>query len=335
MTTSYAAIESVLPEPPVGSLPPPPTAPRRILVVDDDLSRRNDVVRLLRDEGYVVAALPAGRHTIDFTRKAAPDVILLGQTSGPSSTIDLVRRLRRVESTRLTPIVIVADAGASEETIDGALRAGADDYVIGAMRPWELRARVRVQLKTRRDRELLQWAREQRSSFRDEALTDPLTGIRNRRAFDRALESAIDSGEAVTIVLVDLDHFKAINDTHGHSVGDMVLRGVARALESRTRRGDIAARFGGEEFAVVLRGASGDRALDIGERYRKSVSEMPDFEQGRVDRVTVSVGVAYWDGTGAPPGPSDLVSRADSALYESKRLGRDRTSVAPPRESVA
>lgn len=320
--------ESVVPGPIAGSLPPPPPGPRRILVVDDELLRREGIVQLLRDEGYVVASLAQPSSALEFVRKASPDLILMSTAlQGGVASLELCRQLRRIDAARLTPIVLFAGSPRDEEHAERAFRYGADDYVMSPSRQWELKARVRVQLRNRRDRELLQWARAQRSSFKDEALTDSLTGIKNRRAFERALAEAIDAREPMMVMLIDLDHFKKVNDVHGHAAGDAALRQVGRTLDAITRQSDFAARFGGEEFVVLLRRADGARAFDIGERYRRALSGLaiPGFPL----KVSASIGVTVWDGEGAPPSASELLSRADTALYEAKRAGRDRVSVTP------
>lgn len=166
-----------------------------------------------------------------------------------------------------------------------------------------------------------------------EASTDSLTGLGNRRRFDRALADAVErsrrTGEPVSLLLADVDHFKRINDTHGHELGDEVLRAVAGAIARAARRSDAVARYGGEEFAVLLCGASRDVALAAAERIRRAVEgrELMVRDGGAsLGSVTLSIGCAVR----APDEPADaLVRRADEALYAAKRGGRNRIVLAP------
>jgi diguanylate cyclase (GGDEF)-like protein len=201
-----------------------------------------------------------------------------------------------------------------------------DDYIADAGRGRELRARVEGQLRHLRNREIQQWASTQRTSLRTMAHTDALTGVANRRGISRALERLLASGEALTLIFVDLDHFKRINDTYGHAAGDLVLRHAARALWSAASPGDIAGRWGGEEFAIVLRASRevGAEAFELGERFRRSVADISVCEVDESLRVTASVGVTGWNGAGEAPTAADLFRAADDALYRAKREGRNR-----------
>ena len=166
------------------------------------------------------------------------------------------------------------------------------------------------------------------------AATDGLTKIANRRTFEATLERevarATRSAEHVSLVMVDIDHFKALNDTHGHQAGDEVLRNVAASLSCECRDFDTPARYGGEEFAIILPGCGPDEALDIAERLRRAVSAAPS-----VVPITASAGVATYP---SHAGDADtLVRAADEALYRSKHAGRDQTSLSegvPPEAQV-
>jgi len=158
-----------------------------------------------------------------------------------------------------------------------------------------------------------------------EARTDALTQLPNRRYFDEyctLISSRRRSSDRVAILSVDVDHFKRLNDTYGHPVGDLVLRSIGNAIQASVREDDVPARYGGEEFAVLLRNPGIGVALEIGERIRRNVHDMDLAEAGVTDRVTVSVGVA----SGQQPGETidEIVERADRALYTAKRTGRDR-----------
>ncbi len=158
------------------------------------------------------------------------------------------------------------------------------------------------------------------------ALTDALTGMQNRRYFDDALREYLDEfrrvDKPVGLMILDLDHFKQVNDTHGHDVGDRVLREVANCLRDMTRFHDVVARLGGEEFAVVAPNMADEPLIKLAERIRKAVSQLTVVTSGNVRlKVTTSVGLAVWDGKETA---DDFFRRADKQLYQAKRQGRNR-----------
>jgi diguanylate cyclase (GGDEF)-like protein len=307
------------------SIPPPSDVPRRILVVDDDASRRMLFEKLLMLEGYGVDVAADADAAIDRINEVPPDLILLDVHLEGMSGIELCGELRLIDELRLTPIVLVSAVYQSEEWAVRGLLAGADDFVQMPERLEELKARIRVQLRNRRDREMLEWLEMQRSKLRMAALRDPLTGLTNRRGGDKALRDSLGSGEPVILLLLDIDHFKLVNDTHGHAAGDIVLRQVATTLERRSRRGDVVVRHGGEEFFVLITGADPALAATIGERYRAAVEGLALSEGSGVKGVTVSIGVAVWRvGDDVAPSPERMLAVADAGLYEAKRNGRNQ-----------
>ncbi|MGN6765592.1 MAG: GGDEF domain-containing protein [Rhizobiaceae bacterium] len=157
------------------------------------------------------------------------------------------------------------------------------------------------------------------------ALTDGLTGTQNRRYFDDALREYLDEfrriGKPVGLMILDLDHFKQVNDNHGHDVGDEVLREVASCLKDMTRYHDVVARLGGEEFAVVAPNMNDEQLMKFAERIRKAISNLAVVSGNVRLKVTSSVGVAVWTGRASA---EDFYRRADKMLYEAKRLGRNR-----------
>jgi len=157
------------------------------------------------------------------------------------------------------------------------------------------------------------------------ALTDSLTGMQNRRYFDDALKEYLDEfrriEKPVGLLILDLDHFKQVNDTHGHDVGDEVLRAVSGCLREFTRFHDVVARLGGEEFAVVAPNMDNDLLMKLAERIRKAIASLTVTSGNVRLRVTTSVGLAVWDGR---ENAEDFFKRADNMLYEAKRRGRNR-----------
>jgi len=178
------------------------------------------------------------------------------------------------------------------------------------------------------------------ASYHDEihrlTMLDPLTGVHNRRSLDEFLQRAIEQANRrslpLAVLILDVDHFKKVNDRHGHMVGDSVLRGLAERLQHLARAEDLVARYGGEEFALVLHGTDLTGAVAAGERYRRIVADSP-FCEGVAIPMTVSVGAAALD-----PGESkladDLFQQADEQLYEAKRAGRNRVRPAPPAQKT-
>ena len=178
-------------------------------------------------------------------------------------------------------------------------------------------------------REMTQTLSARSETFEHAALTDALTGMQNRRYFDDALKEYLDEfrriEKPIGIMVLDLDHFKSVNDTHGHDVGDEVLRQVASCLKNFTRYHDIAARIGGEEFAVVAPNMDLEGLNKFAERIRRAVSELV-IQSGNVRlKVTTSIGVAAWDGLEMP---DEFYRRADRMLYQAKRQGRNRVCAA-------
>ncbi len=293
--------------------------------MDDDFAQRLLFEKLLLLEGYGVDVASDADEAIDRINEAPPDLILLDVHLEGMSGIELCGELRLIDELRLTPIVLVSAIYQTEEWAVRGLLAGADDFIQMPERLDELKARIRVQLRNRRDREMLEWLETQRNKLRVAALRDPLTGLTNRRGGDKALRDSLSSGEPVVLLLLDIDHFKLVNDTHGHAAGDIVLRQVATTLERRSRRGDVVVRHGGEEFFVLITGADPQLAATIGERYRAAIEGLVLSGSAGVGGVTVSIGVAVWTAAeeGAPT-PERMLAVADAGLYEAKRNGRNR-----------
>jgi diguanylate cyclase (GGDEF)-like protein len=230
------------------------------------------------------------------------------------------------------------DAYGLRNTLAAPLEDG--DAVVGAIvlsrrtqEPWTESA-VRL-LNSAADETSLTLARVySQQAAEEEARTDQLTRLPNRRHFDEyctLLASRRRLTDRVAILAVDVDHFKRLNDMYGHQVGDQVLRAIGNAIQISVREEDLPARYGGEEFTVLLRNPPPRVALEIGERIRTTVREMDLVDFGVTDRVTVSVGVASGQAAGEPI--SDIVERADRALYAAKRTGRDRVVEAWPSDS--
>jgi diguanylate cyclase (GGDEF)-like protein len=310
------------------TLPPGPVGARRVLIVDADVEFGARVVRALRADGLDATSCAPTDDFLACVLSSKPDVILVHTRRGDQRALTVCRQLHEFDTARTRAVIAYAAGDAQEDAVVHALHSGADDYVADVGRYRELRARVSAQLRHLRDREVMRWARAQRSSLRDLANTDTLTGIANRRAVEKALDRALTSKEPMAFVLVDIDHFKRINDTFGHPAGDVVLRRVARALHGVTPFGGTAGRWGGEEFAIVWPGDGKETIEQIGERFRRAVGSIVVREIDGIPQVTASIGVAAWGGAGAAPSSSQLIAAADAALYQSKSKGRNRVNAS-------
>lgn len=296
------------------------TAPATILVVDDNPRQAHHIASMLKNHRVVRFDESAA------SQIGAPDLLIVSLFSKGFDGFRVIGKMRSIEATRHLPILAIVDPDDPERTIR-ALDLGAHDVIQRPVDEDELAARVRSLVKRKRTMDALRAVIDQSIEL---AVTDQLTGLFNRRFLNGQLEPlvrrAVQGGAPVSVMMLDIDHFKKINDALGHDAGDDVLREFAARLASNVRPIDSACRMGGEEFAVVMPGATGDLACLAAERIRRQVATMPftvSAGQERLD-VTVSIGVA------ANEGPQDtaeaILKRADEALYEAKRAGRNRVS---------
>jgi diguanylate cyclase (GGDEF)-like protein len=240
---------------------------------------------------------------------------------------ELVQRIRAAQSSYV--YIIMVTSIADKDNVVRALAAGADDYLTKPFHVEELMARVNV---GRRLIDLHRQLEEKNRLLEQAALTDALTGLPNRRAIDawaaHQLAAAVRHRFSFWVVLIDLDHFKHVNDTYGHDAGDAVLRAFGEILQSSTRSSDIAGRIGGEEFLHAVTHADEQDMPLIVERTRaKLIARTFAFGDSQVT-VTASFGVAGFRGKTAPPF-GELISRADRALYRAKQMGRNRAEFEP------
>ncbi|MCB8838481.1 PleD family two-component system response regulator [Aurantimonas sp. VKM B-3413] len=255
------------------------------------------------------------------------DVAIVDLTAEGLDPLRLVSQLRSLEATRRLPVLALTALG-DEVGAAKALELGANDYVQRPIDRGELSARIRIQFRRRRYDERLRSSVQQTMEL---AVSDPLTGLHNRRFFEihlaRAVERAGLDGSGVALLIADIDHFKRINDGFGHEAGDHVLKQFAERLLVTIRASDLACRFGGEEFAVLLHEADLATAMPLAERIRNAVAGSPFDISGEPIAVTVSQGVAVFQ-PGVSDSPAALFRRADAALYAAKRGGRNRVESA-------
>lgn len=305
-----------------------------ILIAEDDPTSRQILTALLSKWGYKVRAAYDGAQAWgELHGTEPPRIAILDWMMPEMDGVEICRRLRQEEPGRphYTYILLLTARGAKEDLVQG-MEAGADDYLVKPFDPQELKVRVRAGLRIVELEAQLQAAQEE---LRRQSMTDPLTGILNRRAVLERLEEEISragrEGTALGLGIMDIDHFKAVNDTLGHLGGDDVLREAARRVRASLRTYDVFGRIGGEEFLIVLPGTDLSSLKSVAERLRRAISESPMITRKGSIRITASFGVTVWKG---PEGLDSLMERADRALYMAKEKGRDRVEVSTFREAL-
>jgi two-component system cell cycle response regulator len=308
---------------------PSPAAARdfKVLVADDSRVYRKLVEDTLSDRQYALLFAKTGREAIDLFSEHQPALVITDCMMPDLSGIELCEHIRKQSLQPYTYLIILTGITEKASLVKG-LAAGADDYLTKPFYCDELLARVGV---GRRIVELHRQLEAKNILLEELALTDPLTGLPNRRAIEdwatRQLSGAIRYGFSFLVVLADLDHFKAVNDTYGHDAGDAVLKKFSEILKANSRRSDICGRIGGEEFLFILTHTTQDNARIVIERIRAELEAAKfDFDDGRLS-VTASFGLAGFEDTQAADF-TRLVTRADVALYAAKRAGRNRIEIA-------
>jgi two-component system, cell cycle response regulator len=308
----------------------PLVAAPKVLLVDDDELILEHLKALVVEAGFTVfTARNADEALESLHRQFTPIVILDRNMPGGMDGLDLCRAIRRHTYVGYVYLVLLTIQD-SEEDILAGLDAGADDYLSKRVSPAQLLARLRNAQRILTLEHSLKAALEERRRI---AMTDALTGAYNRRYFMRHLGRELNRirrfGGETSLLLLDIDHFKRINDSHGHTVGDEVLTAVVRRIaEALPRDTDWCARLGGEEFAVVLPQTGLAGAAVAAERLRAHIAANPAATSGGKIRVTSSIGVsaAQCSLNGEPVSVEELLSAADRCLYTSKESGRNRVT---------
>lgn len=313
------------------SSPPPPLrteaaqVPARIAVVDDDKLIRERVASLLRSRGYAPTTFESATRLLEAHKHTAFDLVLLDVVMDGISGVDACRILKAREE-GFVPIILVTSRADQDARVEG-LRIGADDYVCKPFEEEELLARVASMLRIKRSYDDVASSRNRMAEL---AVLDDLTGLYNVRylqqRFTEEWKRAERHREPLAIAMLDVDHFKLVNDQHGHEIGDAVLREMSARLRTSVRDTDVVARYGGEEFVVLLPSTQLAGALVVAERIRKSVTARR-FETPRARlEITASIGIALYPSRGVST-KDQLLRAADTALYRAKEEGRDRICV--------
>ncbi len=297
-------------------------APARVLLVDDDLSAAKAHAAMLEAQGMKVRIVTEPAEVFVALEDHSPDIVLVDLYMPHCNGLELASVLRQEEAWVGLPIMFLS----SEHDVDKHLAAmgrGADDFLTKPVSSHRLVTQVRARV-TR--------ARAMRALMHH----DSLTGLLNHIAFKERVASEIArcrrEGQPLAIALIDLDHFKSVNDLYGHPIGDRVLRTLARLLRQRLRKSDGVGRYGGEEFGLVLPNAGVDDALRIVDEIRRAFGAIVQHAGDRTFSATLSAGVAVLAGTDDARLPDRLIADADAALYRAKRGGRDCVKVAERRK---
>jgi two-component system, cell cycle response regulator len=305
----------------------PGSACDRVLVADDDAMFRKILQTCLEGWGYQVTVAENGSKAWSILQKEPPPQILLLDWIMPDVTgVELCSRVR--EQNRVPyQYVLLATANDAKQDLVRGLEAGADDYLTKPFDKRELQARLRA---ANRILTLQNDSFQAREQLLFQATHDALTGVWNRRAIlealHRELERAARSSETIGVLLIDVDHFKMINDTYGHLLGDDVLREVTKRIRDAARVYDAVGRYGGEEFLVVLPGCSRDWIQEGAERIRSAIDRTPMLFNGAEFSVTVSIGATVT--TGDVMTDTEVLAAADIELYRAKRSGRNRMALS-------
>jgi two-component system cell cycle response regulator len=296
----------------------------KVLLVESIDFTAEKIVTCLEAAGHEAVRFSHGEPALAHVREMNPDLVIVGLYLDGEDGLRLCSQFRSMEATRNTPILLILDEGDLKPLAKG-LDLGVTDYLVKPIDRNELLARVKTQIRHRRYHDGL------RNMLKDSvslAYTDSLTGVYNRRYMnahlDRKIMEIAETGKPLSLIFFDLDHFKQVNDQHGHGAGDAILRGLAKRVTGCVRNFDLLARYGGEEFVVIMPDASHDVAVSVAERLRCAIEREPmeSDEAGKSLCVTASLGVATT--TDFNETPDVLIERADKALYEAKRQGRNR-----------
>ena len=289
----------------------------RILIVDDDRSNIEALNHILKPAYSTLVAIN-GRTGIEIAKQAVPDLILLDIVMPDMNGFEVLAELKREDSLRRIPAIVITALDSTEDEAKG-FSLGAVDYITKPFRDPIVRARVKTHLQ------MVEYIRE----IERFGMTDTLTGLPNRRNLDERVgiewNRAMREKEPLSILMIDADNFKNYNDKYGHMQGDVLLQTIAGVfLKTVKRSGDFVSRWGGEEFAVLLPNTELAAAVEIAERIRENIENMPiAHHDGSETHVTVSIGV----NSEAPTLKSnvyDFIVKADNMLYAAKKSGKNK-----------
>jgi len=308
-------------------------AKAHILLVEDIKAQASIIKDFLEQHGYRVTAVEDGMSAFKAAKSLGVDIILLDRILPDIEGSDVCRWLKLDQATRDIPVIMLTAKAEMSDKVSG-LEAGADDYLPKPFNEEELGARISVRLRAKTHQDELKMKNRQLEDMLTRveslAILDPLTGLYNRRRFETLFTNEFKRSSRYTVplslLMIDIDHFKNVNDSLGHQQGDVVLRELAQVIQSTIRELDTPARWGGEEFVVLSPNTTKENGLRAAERVRKAVANHA-FTGMSGKKVTVSVGVA-----GLPDPDLDsqdkMIHAADLAMYSAKKNGRNRVESA-------
>ena len=302
----------------------------RILVVDDVPVNIQLLVTYLAAEGYDVVSAKDGHDAMKAVKEHQPDLILLDVMMPKMNGFEVCEVIKSDDVTKFIPVILVTALNELEDKVKG-MDSGADDFLAKPFNKLELLVRVRSLLRIKHLHDELQEKvielQRTKEELRQLAITDGLTGLYNYRYFKEQLLQELKRAQRhslnISVVMIDIDHFKQYNDKNGHPAGDVVLKDIARLLRDNIRNIDLAARYGGEEFSLILIETDKPSAKIVSEKIRKLVEDYGfAYESSQPDgKLTISTGVATFPGDGEDF--DTLVSKADQRLYGAKEAGRN------------
>ncbi|MFF0949066.1 PleD family two-component system response regulator [Rhizobium leguminosarum] len=299
----------------------------QVLLVDCRANSQERIIKALKPVADVLA-LSDPQAALFEAAESAFDLVIVNANFDDYDPLRLCSQLRSLERTRFLPILIITEQGADEMVVR-ALDLGVNDYIIRPVDPNELVARSLTQIRRKRYNDRLRASVKQTIEL---AVTDALTGLYNRRYLDNHLNvlfnRSMARGRPLSVLITDIDRFKHVNDTYGHDGGDEVLREFSNRVRSTIRGADLACRYGGEEFVVVMPDTSPEIAAAVAERLRAAIENAPFMlkHSGEALNVTASFGIA--SRIASVLTPDQLMKQADLALYEAKNTGRNRVVAA-------
>ena len=301
----------------------------RILIAEDDFTSRTILTAILAKWGYDPLPVNDGEAAWEAMQKPdAPKLAILDWNMPQLDGLEVCRRIRKMNTSDPPYVIILTSKGEKSDIVRG-LEAGGNDYISKPYDNAELQARIKV---GQRMIELQSSLNQAKEAMAHQAIHDPLTGVFNRRAILHTVGKEISRAKrlsaSLSIGMLDIDHFKQVNDTHGHQVGDDVLCGVVRCIQKNLRDYDQVGRYGGEEFLVVASGSTGSPVENLYPRLCARVAECPITTKNRSISVSVSIGVAAGNGDSTVDA---MLAAADDALYRAKAEGRNRVVYAAER----
>jgi len=309
----------------------------KVLIVDDSATIRAGLAAAVRTMMLEPVTAESGEKALELFAAEPPGIVLLDVNMAGIDGYETARRMRAVRPEAWVPIIFLSSSEYDQD-LERAIESGGDDYLVKPVSAVVLSAKIRaLQRLDKMHQRLLELSKElTTANQRLETLSqqDGLTGVANRRAFDYRIPlqfaHAARQKEPLSVVMCDVDHFKAFNDHYGHPAGDECLKQVSAALAQSCKRAtDFVARYGGEEFALLLPATPPDGALRVIDTARRELARLaiPHARSQVAEVVTFSAGLASYE-AGRDAHPEDLVKRADQALYRAKHLGRNRTATA-------